>query len=66
MSINIQINRLLEQQGRSRYWLSKKTGISHQSLTKIAKNETTSIRFEHIESICKALECTPNELLGWE
>lgn len=66
MSINIKINELLEKQGKSRYWLSKQTGITHQNLTKIARNETVSIRFEYIESICKALNCTPNDLLGWK
>ncbi|WP_290454772.1 helix-turn-helix domain-containing protein [Romboutsia ilealis] len=66
MSINIRINEILDQKGKTRYWLSKEVGISHQNLTKLARNETESIKFHLLEGICKALECTPNELLGWE
>lgn len=66
MSINIKINEILEKQGKSRYWLSKEVGMTHQSLTKIARNDTASISFENLEKICKALNCTPNDILGWD
>ena len=62
----IKIKELLEAKGKTIYWLSKQANINHYNLSRLARNETTSIRFEHIENICKALECTPNELLGWE
>lgn len=66
MGINIQINKLLEEKKKTRYWLAKEVGMTHQNLTKLAKNETESIKFNLLESICNALECTPNDILGWD
>lgn len=40
-------------------------GINHLSVSKLLKGETTSLRLEHIEKICLALRCTPNDLLEW-
>lgn len=66
MKVNIQINKLLDEKGKTRYWLAKSVGVSHQNLTKLARNETTSIKFSLLEDICNALECSPNDILGWE
>ncbi|MBY2501362.1 helix-turn-helix transcriptional regulator, partial [Clostridioides difficile] len=52
--------------GKTRYWLAKEIGIKQQSLNKIASNETVSIRFDILEKICTTLECTPNDVLGWD
>ncbi|HBF6471974.1 TPA: helix-turn-helix domain-containing protein [Clostridioides difficile] len=64
--MNIQINNLLESKGKTRYWLAKQVGMTHQNLTKLANNKTESIKFESLEKICLALECSPNDILGWD
>ncbi|WP_270670699.1 helix-turn-helix domain-containing protein [Paraclostridium bifermentans] len=64
MAIEIQIGKLLQSKGKSRYWLAKEVGISHQNLTKIVKNETNSIKFDLLEKLCIALDCTPNDILN--
>ena len=64
--MEIKIKKILEEKGKTIYWLSKEVGITHYNLSKLVKNETTSIKFEHIEKICKALNCTPNDILGWD
>lgn len=53
---------LLERKGHTKYWLAKHLGTSGQNLNRILYNQTTSIRFETIETLCLLLECTPNEL----
>ena len=53
---------LLEQKGHTKYWLYKQLGMSYQNFSKMVNNETKSIRYENIETICLLLECTPNEL----
>ena len=53
---------LLEQKGRTKYWLYKQLGMSYQNFRKMIDNETKSIRYENIEAMCQLLECTPNEL----
>ena len=56
MKILIKIDHLLEERDKTIYWLSKQTGISHNNLTKMAKNETNSIRFDKLIDIMNALE----------
>ena len=51
---------LLEQQGKTKYWLYKQLGMSYQNFV---NNETTSIRYENIEGICQLLNCTPNDII---
>ncbi|WP_300344684.1 helix-turn-helix transcriptional regulator [Fusobacterium sp.] len=58
----INIDKILENRGKTRYWLSKETGITYQNIKKLADNKTNSIKFELIENICNVLECTPNDL----
>ncbi len=58
--------RLLEQQGKTKYWLYKQLGMSYQNLSRMLNNETQSIRYENIETLCQLLECTPNELFIFE
>lgn len=54
---------LLEKRGKTKYWLYKQLGMSYQNFNKMINNETKSIRYENIETMCLLLECTPNELL---
>lgn len=61
--MKIKIKQLLNNQGKSVYWLSKKTNISQNSLGKIVKGETDSIRFDNLQKICQALNCTPNDII---
>ncbi len=54
---------LLEKKGKTKYWLYKQMGMSYQNFSKMVNNQTQSIRYENIETLCLLLECTPNELL---
>lgn len=57
------IDEILSKQGKSRYWLSKQTGISENALGKLCRNQTSRIEFDTIEKICKSLNCTPNDII---
>lgn len=61
----ILIDDILEQQNKTRYWLSKAIGYSYPSLMKLCNNETDSIRFDILEKLCDTLGCTPNDILGF-
>lgn len=54
---------LLEKKGKTKYWLYKQMGMSYQNFSKMVNNETKSIRYENLETLCLLLDCTPNELL---
>ena len=60
--LSLKINKILEEQGKTPYWLGKQTGISQNNILKICNGETSTIRFDTIEKICKALECPINDL----
>ena len=60
--IKLDVLRLLEEQGKTRYWLYKQLGMSYQNFSKMVNNQTKSIRYENIETICLLLNCTPNDL----
>lgn len=60
--IRLDILRLLEERGKTKYWLYKQTGMSYQNFNKMANNQTKAIHFETIEILCVALDCTPNDL----
>lgn len=61
--IRLKIKQILQEKNKTAYWLSKQTGISANNIGKICNGETTNIRFDTMEKICKALNCTPNELI---
>ena len=54
---------LLKERGKTKYWLYKQLDMSYQNFNKMVNNETKSIKYENIETMCRLLECTPNELL---
>ena len=60
--IKLRVHELLEKNGKTKYWLYKQLGMSYQNFSKMVNNETKSIRYENIETICLLLNCTPNEL----
>lgn len=60
--IKLNALKLLKEQGRSKYWLYKQLNMSYQNFNKMVNNETRSIRYENIETMCLLLNCTPNEL----
>ena len=61
--LKLKVKELLEQQGKTKYWLYKQLGMSYQNFNKMISNETKSIRYENIETMCLLLGCTPNDLL---
>lgn len=64
--VRLNVLSLLEKRGKTRYWLYKQLGMSYQNFKKMVDNETQSIRYERIETLCLLLECTPNELFEFD
>ena len=60
--IKLNVAKLLEAQGKTKYWLYKQLGMSYQNFSRMINNETKSIRYENIETMCLLLDCTPNDL----
>ena len=60
--IKLDVLRLLEERGKTKYWLYKQLAMSYQNFSKMVNNQTKSIRYENIETMCLLLDCTPNDL----
>ena len=60
--IKLRVLELLEKNGKTKYWLYKQRGMSYQNFNRMVNNQTKSIRYENIETLCLLLNCTPNEL----
>lgn len=63
LMIKLDVLRILEEQGKTKYWLYRQMGMSYQNFSKMVNNQTKSIRYENIETMCLLLNCTPNDLL---
>lgn len=64
--IKLNVLPLLEQHGKTKYWLWKQLGMSYQNFNKMISNETKSIRYETIDALCGIFNCTPNDILLYE
>ena len=61
--IEIRVDELLEERGRTFYWLAKETGISHSTLWRLKKGRSVGINFATLERICRMLSCQPGDVL---
>lgn len=60
--VKLRVLELLEERGKTKYWLYKQLGMSYQNFNKMVNGQTKSIRYDNIETICLLLSCTPNDL----
>lgn len=63
--IEVRLDELLSQRGRTFYWLAKDTGISHTTLWRLKKEKALGINFATLEKICGALSCQPGDVLSF-
>ena len=60
--IKLDVLRILQEQGKTKYWLYKQLGMSYQNFNRMVNNQTRSVSYENIEAMCLLLNCTPNDL----
>jgi putative transcriptional regulator len=63
MKIEFELERHLERQGHTRYWLSKQTGIAYNTLTRLNKGRAKGVEFDTLAKICEALKLEPGDVL---
>ena len=61
--MKINIKHKLEEKGISRYELAKNVGVTYPTIDNIYKGNSSSIKLEILESICKELDCSLDEIL---
>lgn len=60
--IKLRVLEILEEQGKSKYWLYSRMGMSYQNFNRMVNNKTVSIRYDNLEKLCKHLECSLDDL----
>lgn len=56
------IDELLYNKGKTRYWLAKEIGIAYPNMVNLCELKTTSLKFETMERLCEVLEVDLNTL----
>lgn len=62
MAIEVRIDALLEKHGQTAYWLAKEANLTHSAIWRLRHGKASSISFEIMEKLCRALDCTPGDL----
>ena len=60
--VRLRVLDILKEQNHSKYWLFKQMELSYQNFNRMVQNETSSIKFENIEKLCKILNCPIGDL----
>lgn len=60
--MKLRVLQILEEKGKSKYWLYMQMGLSYQNFNKLVNNQTNGIKFENLKALCDCLDCTPNDL----
>lgn len=64
--LTFDLNPMFKLRGVTRkYTYLKKIGLSHMVAQRFVAGDTKTMKTAHIELICLALKCTPNDLLCW-
>lgn len=64
-SIEVHLDRLLEERGMTLVELAEKVGITNVNLSILKNNRAKAIRFSTLSMICEVLDCQPGDLLSF-
>lgn len=65
MSININLDSVLEKRGMKSIELAELIGITTANLSILKTGKAKAVRFSTLEAICKALDCQPGDILEY-
>lgn len=60
--VKLNISKLLENAGRTRYWLVNELKSSYPVVDNLINNTNTAIKMDTIDKLLKSFKCTPNDL----
>ena len=64
--LKLDVKKYVDEQFGNLNQCAKATGLNYQAAQKIYNGETTRIAFDNLESICKTLNVTPNDIFTFE
>ena len=66
MAIKVNLDVLMAQMKKGLTELAKEVDITLANLSILKNNKAKAVRFSTLESICKALDCQPGDILIYE
>ncbi len=51
---------------KNHYGFIKQLGLSHDVSHRLAQGQTLGVKMRHLEALCLALHCTPNDLMEFD
>lgn len=64
--IRLRVLEILKEKNKTKYWLYNQMNMSYQNFNKMVTNETKSIKYENLDTLCEILECDVSELFERE
>ena len=64
--VKLRILEILEEQGKSKYWLCKNMGMHYVSFKKMVENKTASISFDTLDKMSDLLKVPVSDLFSQE
>lgn len=66
MAIKVNLDVLMAQKKKGLTELAKEVDITLANMSILKNNKAKAVRFSTLESICKALDCQPGDILIYE
>ena len=60
--IRLRVLEILQEQNHTKYWLYKQMDLSYQNFNRMVTNQTTSIRYENLDTLSTLLNCSVGDL----
>lgn len=60
--IKLRVLDILQEQGKSKYWLFKRMDLTYQNFSRMVNNETRSIKYDNLEKMMTLLDCSIEDL----
>jgi putative transcriptional regulator len=64
--IKLKLGEMLEKRSMTAYALHIKSGLHQSVISKIKNNKSKALQLDVLDTLCKALECQPGELIAYE
>lgn len=61
--MKLNIKEKMREKNMTRYELSKRIGVTYPTITAIYNGDSTSIKLDILEALCRELNCTPNDIV---
>jgi putative transcriptional regulator len=65
MAIRVQLDRILLERRMSLTELADRVGVTLANLSILKTGKARAIRFSTLDALCRELNCTPGDLLGY-